>query len=135
MATTNALTNYGENFVYDFLLRGVTTDVPNVYAALFTADPGEAGSLVNEINKLGYARVNITTNGGFSAPSNGGGGNAQDMEFPTALENWGTVTHFGIMDAATNGNMLIYGALDNPREVLTGDAVRFRAGDMTVYFS
>lgn len=135
MATTNALTNYGENLLINNLLRGQSVTIPNVYLAIFTANPGEDGSQVSEVSGSGYARVDITGNGGFTSPIDGRVTTNQDIEFPTATGAWGTITHAGIMDAATGGNMLCYVQSDTPRDVLIGDAVRVRAGEMTFTIS
>jgi hypothetical protein len=50
---------------------------------------------------------------------------------PTA--NWGTVTHFGIFDALTAGNLLFWAALTASKVVNSGDAApKFLAGALTI---
>ena len=47
--------------------------------------------------------------------------NQQAVNFEESTNNWGTVTHFVIFDAAeaNTGNLLMYGALTTPRTVET----------------
>ena len=79
-----------------------------------------------------YARVNLApldtnwkaTQGGTSGASSGSGGvtaNAVAITFPAPSANWGTVTHFGIFDAASGGNLLVWNALTIPRTIVNGD--------------
>lgn len=44
------------------------------------------------------------------------------LTFPAPTANWGVVTGFAIYDAATVGNMLIYGALGVSKTINNGDA-------------
>lgn len=55
-----------------------------------------------EISQASYARQPVS----FNAPSNGQTSNSADVLFPIANENWGSVTHIGVFDAQTGGNML-----------------------------
>jgi hypothetical protein len=52
------------------------------------------------------------------------------ITFPTATGNWGTVTHFGIFDASTSGNLLVWGALAVSKVVNTGDTASFATGEL-----
>lgn len=124
-------TNYLEDAVLNFFLRnnaGSVTAPANVYVALFTAPPGETGG-GTEVTGGSYARTVVT----FSAPSpSGTTTNSADVTFPTATAGWGTVTDFAVFDASTSGNMLYYGTLTSSRVVLTGDVVKFVAGQLTI---
>ena len=51
---------------------------------------------------------------------------------PNTTSGWGTVTHFGIFDASTNGNLLYWGALTASKTVAVGDSVSFGAGALVV---
>jgi hypothetical protein len=125
------LTNYLENKLIDHLFRGTAYTAPTgLYFGLFTAAPGEAGG-GTEVTGGAYARVNLApsaanwrdTAGGNAATSSGTTGttsNAAVVTFPQATASWGTVTHWGIFDAATAGNLLFYGALTTPRTPGTG---------------
>ncbi len=95
-----------ENAFLDHVF-GVTayTAPTGVYVALLTADPTDAGDMTAEIAVGGYARTQAT----FGAAVAGVSTNSADITFPTATADWGTVTHFAVMDASTAGNMLYSG--------------------------
>ena len=103
------------------------TPPSTVYVALYTSNPGpdDTGS---EVSGNGYQRVAVT----FGSPSNRQIANSADVEFPEATGSWGTITHIGIKDAATGGNLLAYGEITNPKAIDAGDQVIFRAGNITI---
>ena len=68
----------------------------------------------------------------FNAASNGTADNSGAVDFPAATGSWGTVSHFGLFDASTSGNLLIHGALTASKTVATGDILRIAAGDMDI---
>lgn len=87
------------------------------YLGLSTTAPDLDGQNVTEpATDAGYARVELTT---LSAPTDGLVTNQQAVNFEESTNNWGTVTHFVIFDAAeaNTGNLLMYGALTTPRTV------------------
>lgn len=104
------------------------TSPTTTYAALFTADPTEAGSLTNEVTGGSYARVAIT----WGTIASGSVSNSAIVQFATASASWGTVTHVAIMDASTSGNVMYYGALSAAKAVGIGDDVSFAIGTLTV---
>lgn len=132
MGTAQA-SDYLENVFIDHLFRTRTWSKPTaLWVALFTAAPTDAGG-GTEVSGGSYARVNLppsdtnwnATQGGTTGNSNGTGGqtaNAVPITFPNPTANWGTVTHMGVFDAATGGNLLIWDALTSPRSILGGDA-------------
>jgi len=131
MGTTQA-SDYLENKLIDHLFRTATFAKPaGLYVALFTAAPSDVGG-GTEVTGGSYARVNLApldtnwkaTQGGTSGASSGTGGvttNAIAITFPAPSANWGTVSHFGIFDAASGGNLLIWDALTASRTILSGD--------------
>lgn len=131
MGTAQA-SDYLENKLIDHLFRTATFAKPaGLYIALFTGAPTDAAGGV-EVTGGAYARVNLApldtnwkaTQGGTSGASSGTGGvtaNAVQITFPAPTANWGTVTHFGIFDAASAGNLLIWDALTAARTILNGD--------------
>lgn len=136
--------NYLENKLIDHIFRGLTYTPPTtVYAALFTSDPLDDNS-GDEVTGGGYARVAVacststwkSTNGLTSGASSGTLGttsNAGAITFPTPTGAWGTVTHLGIFDAPSGGNLLAYGALTSQKIVGGGDpAPSFQAGTVEV---
>lgn len=77
-----------------------------------------------------------STNGTGSGASSGTGGATQNrvaITFPAPTANWGTVTHFGIFDATSAGNLLFWGALTQSKTVNNGDAApSFQIGALDV---
>lgn len=124
----SALSNYLENALLNHVLRNTAMSSPTtVYLALFTSDPGEAGG-GTELSGDGYARQSVA----FDAPSDGVADNTSDIEFPQATGDWGEVTHVGLFDAETAGNLLWYGALTASKTINTDDQFVVSAGDLDV---
>lgn len=123
-----AISNYLENALINATLRNSAYSSPaTVYVALFTTDPTDDGS-GTEVSGGSYARVAAT----FASPSNGASSTDADVEFAQATGNWGTVTHFGIFDALTSGNLLYHGALTASKLIETGDIFKIATGQLTV---
>ena len=117
----------------DHVLGGAAYSAPaTVYVGLHTSNPGEDDS-GTEVTGGSYARVAVTNNAtNWPAAAAGAKSNGTAITFPQATASWGTVTHFGIYDAATDGNLLYYGALGASNAVDTGDTPSFPAGDLDV---
>ncbi|NOU63182.1 hypothetical protein GC096_03865 [Paenibacillus sp. LMG 31461] len=127
------------NFLASALLNQVFrntayTRPTNVYVALYTSNP-TAGDLGTEVTGGDYARQSIIC----SAPAIVSGKetikNNAEIVFPVATADWGTVTHIGIRDALTSGNLLYFGAIDNQRTILDGDRLRFSADAVVMTLS
>lgn len=96
------------------------------YVALFTTDPTDAGT-GTEVSGTSYAREAVTfTVSGDTAT------NSAAVEFDAAGSNWGTITHIGIYDASTSGNMIAHAALTASKAIDTGDVFRIPSGDLDV---
>ena len=138
-----AMSDFLENEIIDHIFRTGTYTAPTVIAvALFTAAPSDSGG-GTEVATGSYARVSVgasdtdwnATQGGTSGDSSGTGGltdNASDITFPTATASWGTVTHVGIFDATSGGNLLFHGTLTASKTVDNGDTFKFTAGDLDI---
>ena len=122
------MSNYLENALINVTLRATSYTAPTtVYVSLWTSDPTDAGS-GTEVSGGSYARTSVT----FAAPSNGATTNSADVIFPTATGSWGTVTHIGINDAATSGNLLYHTLLDESKIIATGDILKIATGNLSV---
>lgn len=120
--------NYLENALINAVLRNTSYTSPTtVYLALYTSDPTDADT-GTECSGSGYARQAIT----FSSPSNGVTSNSSAIEFAQAGNSWGTITHIGIRDALTTGNLLFHTPLDASKTIATGDVFRVAAGSLSV---
>jgi hypothetical protein len=123
-----AISDFLENALINATLRNTTYTSPSdVYVGLFSTDPTDDGS-GTEISGGSYARTVAT----FAAPSNGSSSTNADVQFPQATGVWGTVTHFGIFDALTSGNLLYHGILTVAKTIETGDVFKIASGNLTV---
>lgn len=108
---------------------------PALYVALYTAAPSDSGG-GTEVSGGSYARVLCGPSDATWAATSGTNGqtsNVADVTFPGPTANWGVVTHFGIFDAATLGNLLYQGALTTAKTINNLDpAPKFTAGSLVV---
>lgn len=124
-----ALTNFGEKKILNHILRNIESVPVSPYLALFKASPGEVGSQVDEISGNGYERQPID----FSeVTSDGTTQNSTTVTFPEATGNWGLITHWGIADSLTGGNLIMYGEVDEPKTVNKSDMIKFNPGNLTI---
>ena len=122
-----SLTNTFETTVLTWLLTTSSATRPTAwYVALFTDDPGESGA-GTEISGGSYARTAVTFTVTGDTASNSGA-----VEFPAASGSWGTITHIGVMDASTSGNMIVHAALTASKTIASGDVFRIPAGDLDI---
>lgn len=139
-----AMSDYLENKVIDWLLRGQPFSPPTtVYVALCSAAPSDAGTAA-ELSGSGYARASVpaslaafagTQGSGSTAASSGTSGvtsNNLDVDFGTALSNWGPASHVAIFDAAIDGNLLLFGELSKTKVIKSGMKVKFKPGTMVL---
>lgn len=126
----SAISNYLEDALINHILRNTayTTPGTSIYVALYTTDPTDA-DVGAEVSGGSYARVQVTV---WTAPSNGATDNTNVITFPTATVAWGTITHVGIRDALTAGNLLFHGPLTASKVVGVGDTFVFNAGALDV---
>ena len=140
-----AMSDYLENKLIDALFRGQAYTMPaTVHVALFTGAPTDSAG-GTEVTGGSYARVAVssslanwagTQSAGSTVVSNGNTGttsNNNAVTFPAPTANWGVITHFALMDAASAGNVLFYGALNTSKTVNSGDAApQFAAGALSL---
>jgi len=149
-----ALSDFAENKLIDWLLRaqaiGITgasaaagTGPTAVFVGLLTAAPSDTGG-GTEVTGGSYARQSVTSalanwagtqSAGSTTASTGTGGTTSNngtITFPAPTANWGVVTHFGVYDAVTTGNLLWWAALTVNKTINNGDAApSFAAAALT----
>ena len=102
------------------------------YLALFSADPGETGSLAAEATYTGYARVALTkatawTDGGSSFS------NANLIQFGACTAGTTAATHFAVVDTVSGAvSQMISGALSATLNVSAGIQPQFQAGSLVI---
>ena len=122
-----SFSDYLETKVLDHVFAGTAYTAPTtLYVALFTAAPSDSGG-GTEVSGGAYARQTIafTTSGDTTS-------NNAAVEFPTATANYGTVTHVGIYDASSAGNLMAWAALTSSKTIETGDVFRIPSGDLDI---
>ena len=123
-----SFSNFLETEILDHVFGGNAYTAPTtLYLALCTAvADGEAGS-VTEVSGGGYARQSMAMTVSGNTASN-----TSAVEYPTATANYGTVTHVGVYDASSSGNLMAYASLTSSKTIETGDVFRVPAGDLDI---
>jgi len=122
-----SFTNFLETEILDHVFGGAAYTAPStLYMALYTAAPGETGG-GTEVSGGAYARQSVafTTTGNTTS-------NSAAVEFPSATANWGTITHVGVFDASTGGNLMAFATLTSAKAIETGDIFRVPTGDLDI---
>lgn len=117
MITTYFLSSIAE----DICKHQRTQVVPYVYyLGLSTTTPNLDGTGVTEIAAdTGYARVAILNDENIFANADEGGKvkNHTAVYFPESIKPWEGITHYVVFDSPTDGNLLMYGALNETMDV------------------
>lgn len=152
-----ALSDTFENKLLDWLFRGQALGLTGasaaagsgfttVYVGLYTVMPTDAAAGTEvSTTSTGYARVAVTCNltnwsgtqgAGTTVASTGTLGTIYNniaITFGAPTAAWGTVVGFGLFDAATAGNRILYGTLGASTAVNLGDpAPSFAAGALSI---
>ena len=115
--------NYLADKLIDATVRNIPYDTPeDVFIALYTTDPTKE-DVGSEVSEASYNRQEIV----MSVPVEGQSENSAQIDFAEATSNWGMVTHIGIRDQAYDGNLMYFTAIDNPKNILTGDQFKVNA--------
>jgi hypothetical protein len=121
----------------DFFSDPVRTN-EDLWIALSTTTPNDAGGNVTEPSGGSYARVALCTTGA-GAPNLGAAAgtapaeksNSAIISFPQATADWSAganMTHFVLFNASTAGTARAWGALTVAKPVLNGDTASFAVG-------
>lgn len=122
-------TDYFETIILN-LARGISATAPKtVYLALYLSNPTDE-NLGTEVSYSGYERMPIT----FSAPAGTGSSmtiqNMQTITFAKAAQDVGSVTHVGILDSQSGGNLYVYGQLTEALQIQSNVAPVVRANSL-----
>lgn len=127
-----ALSDHAEALLLDWLMTSGSATRPTAwYVALYTAAPSDSGG-GTEVSGNGYSRQSVA----FGAASSPGGttSNTAAVSFTASGGDWGIVTHIGILDASSSGNLLWHGSMTASKDVKDGDTLEFSIGniDLTI---
>ena len=112
----SAMSDYLENEILDHILgTGAYTMPTTVYVGLSTGSFNDDNSAT------------------FSVAASGTTSNSGAIEFnPATGSSWGSISHFGIFDALTSGNLLIHGSFTTAKTIDVGDILKIAIGDLDV---
>jgi hypothetical protein len=145
------MSNYLESGLLNYLFRSNTNNWSKpltVAVALCTNVPAETqhgGTIPELANSNNYERYNLgaPANSIFTEITQAHGtlssgliDNAGTITFGPASADWGYVSGIAILDSGVHGagNLLMYGALANPRDVKMNDTLTISAGALDIYF-
>jgi hypothetical protein len=104
------------------------TPPASVYLALYTTNPS-ASDTGTEVTGGSYSRKVLA----FAASA--GATIASNASVTFSALAAATITHYGVRDASTGGNLLVYGALPNPVVTNAGDDVTIASGSISFSIS
>lgn len=124
----SAMSDYLELKFLDHFTGTASTSAPAaVYLGLSTASINDDAS-GTELSGNNYTRKAIT----FASAASGSISSNAAVEFNAATGSWGTVSHWGIWDASTGGNLLYHGAFTTGKAIATGDILKVASGSITI---
>lgn len=126
--------SYLEAKLIDHTTGKTAYTMPTVYVAAYTGAPTDAGG-GTEVSATGTAYARAATTGATWNAATGNPAsatNASTISFAQASASWGTVTHVGLMDASSGGNLLRWAALTTSKTIGTGDTLTFPAGSISI---
>lgn len=136
-----ALSNYLEAQLINAVLRGsdfTSPSVDNLHMALFTSDPTDDNETANEVSEDWYSRV---PTGSWTSPSVNSDGknetkNSSAITFDAVDDadssHTITITHVGIYDASSSGNLLVHAPLTMEKTLEVGDVISFAENAMVI---
>lgn len=135
-----AFSDYLEENILNHTLRGQTLSTPStVYLALFTSNPSDEAS-GDEVTDSAYIRQDMakgdSISSGWTSPSPSGDGmavsNAKVIQFPPVADGTITVTHYGLFDSLTGGNLLYHGSFTVAKTLEINDVLSVDIGGLQV---
>lgn len=127
-----SISDFLENELLDHVFNvGSYSPPATVYLGLSTADPTDDASGLAEPSGNGYVRKAITFSGGTTRTIR----QAADVTFDQATGSWGTLSHWGVFDAESAGNMLSHGQLGTSKAVVSGNTPSVSAPQIQISFN
>lgn len=131
----SSCSTYLAQAILNHVLRGQYYTPPaGIYLALGLADFTANNVTANEVSAAWYARQQITS---FEAPTGSGmsTSNSNALQFSAVTGSAVSVSHWGLYDASTSGNLLAYGEFTSPRIANVNNVVKVAAGSLEITFS
>lgn len=101
--------------IANLLDNAASSPLTNLYVALHTADPTDAGTQSSsEANYTGYARVAVArTSGGWTVTGSSVSPNAA-ISFPACTAGTNTITHWSVGVASSGATKILYSGTVTP---------------------
>lgn len=128
----SAFSTYLSQQIINGTLRGQALTVPaTLYLAQFTASPTDNNATTNEVAGAWYARQLATS---WAAPVGAGNvtSNSNQIQYNAVTGAAVVVSHWGLYDAATGGNLLYHGAHTTPKTLNVGDVIVVGVGQLQI---
>lgn len=102
--------------VANYVDNAASSPRTNIACGLYTADPGEAGTMsTSEATYGSYARVNnLRSVSGWTTPASGATSPQANIQFAACTSSTNTITHFGLGDTAGGASKLIASGAASP---------------------
>lgn len=126
-----SLSDYSELELLDHVFNAAYTAAATVYLGLSTADPTDDASGLAEPSGNGYIRKAIT----FGAAASRKVIQSGAVTFDEATGSWGTISHWGVFDAESAGNMLAHGAFAASKAIVSGNTASVADAEVEVEYS
>ena len=124
-----SFTDYLEQKVLEHTFRNTAYTSPTtVYIGLLSAAPSDSTG-GTELSGNGYARSAAAFDA-YSATSKVV--NTSDETFTASGGGWSTITHFGVYDASSGGNLLVYGEILPSVTLSDGETFTVEAGKLVI---
>lgn len=127
----NASNFLEEAMINHFFRNGNVPSPAQLFLTLYISDPTDSDT-GTEVSGASYVRQQVS----FTAPTQQSGkgtsNNTMEIRFPIATTVWGTITHFGIRNAQTGGNLLAHAAVPIPKLIEIGDEAKFSVNALTL---
>lgn len=135
-----AFSDHLETGILNHTLRGQALPVPSgIYLALFTNDATDQ-STGDEVSDSAYVRQDMakgeSISAGWTPPATSGDGkavtNAKVIQFPPIADGTVTISHYGLYDAMSGGNLLYHGAFAVAKTLEINDVLSLDIGGLQV---
>jgi len=137
----DGISYYLQNKFIDHVLRNtpITSGSKN-WVALYTDNPTAADTGTEVAFSGSYARAYVREEGTvgypFSVGTDGYTRNSYTITFNYPTATWGTITHWGLRDAPTGGNLYYYGALKSGSGLITaGNRLSIPPSHLTIFYN
>jgi hypothetical protein len=129
------ISTFAKNEMIDHVFKAAYTPTATLYFCLCVADPtiSGTGASISETDYTGYVRKSFTGSELFAASSARKITQNTLLTLPQATSvSTIDISHWAIVDAATNGNMLAFGAFNSAWNVVSGNIPKIASGQIEI---